>query len=636
MKHIPFFLRSMVIVIGLFDSASYPCSIVGYIGEQFCKDFIQAGLGRLEYRGYDSAGFACLNDQKELIIVKAEGKLEALKKKLKETPQDGMIGIGHTRWATHGEPSEVNAHPHTDGSKKFAVVHNGILENYFELKASLQKTGHVFVSETDTEVIPHLLQENANTHASMQEAIINTVQRLKGSFAFLAISPQMPDVILAARRTAPMAIGIGNNEMFIASDFLAFAGKTNQIVFVPDQSFALITKNGISLYAFDGTPLPVKVKTLDIAPDAYEKVGHEHFMIKEMYEQRKVIHAAVKYYKSLGSGVWKLLGITPEYARNLKSIHMFGCGTSWHAARIGQFFFEMITGIPAATHLASEFRYMPFFKPEDALFMAISQSGETADTLESLRMINLLGIPTVAITNIPTSTMAREACGYLPLKAGPEIAVASTKAFTTQITALYWFAHYLALEKGVITQEQMDQAERDLLYAADALEIVMDTYRAQMIQTFAKKYAQATRFMYLGRHIGYPFAMEGALKLKEITYIFAQGYPAGELKHGSIALVDTQTPTMMFSHQDPVIYQKLLANAQEVKARKGHIIAFAFEGQEELLKLADQSFIIPKVAPLLEPLVMSGLMQLFAYQVAKELGRDIDKPRNLAKAVTVE
>lgn len=325
-----------------------------------------------------------------------------------------------------------------------------------------------------------------------------------------------------------------------------------------------------------------------------------------------------------------------DYVRTLRSIHLFGCGTSWHAARIAQFFFEIIAGIPTATHLASEFRYMPFFPQHHSLFVGISQSGETADTLEALRLIKSYNTPVVAITNAPTSTMARESAGFLPLKAGPEIAVASTKAFTTQVTALYWLAHCVAIEKGVLPVDALEQAEKNLLHAADVLEQAIEKYRIDIITIYAKKYAQAKRFMYLGRHIGYPFAMEGALKLKEISYIFAQGYPAGELKHGSIALVDIETPSLIFSHQDPLIYAKLVANVQEVKARKGHVIAFAFEGQDELIKLADQAFVIPRVAPLLEPLAMAGLMQFFAYQIAKELGRDIDQPRNLAKAVTVE
>ena len=627
----------------LLDAPSYGCSIVGYIGNMLCKSFIETGLSRLEYRGYDSAGFACLTQpDNQLVVIKAEGQLIKLKEKLKKDPADGMIGIGHTRWATHGPATETNAHPHPDCQENIAVVHNGIIDNFFELKTHLIEAGHVFHSQTDTEVISHVLEDNVLQYDSLEKAMAATVHDLKGTYAFLAILGDHPDVIVAARKSSPICVGIGNNETFVASDFLAFAGKTNKVAFLPDETFAIITKNNVSLYAFDGTPLQLKIQTIDIAPEAYEKLGHEHFMLKEIYEQRNAIRAAVEYYKSLGTDIWKTIGISQDYAHNLKSIQLFGCGTSWHAARIAQFFFETICGIPVSVHLASEFRYMPFFKRENTLFIAISQSGETADTLRSFRLIKSNhavrsnNIPIMVLTNVPSSTMAREADGVLPLKAGPEIAVASTKAFTTQITALYWLAHALALEKGLITQEQMHQAEENLLYAADVLEEFIDKYRIDMINIFGKKYAQAKRFMYLGRHITYPFAMEGALKLKEISYIFAQGYPAGELKHGSIALVDLETPTILFSHLDPLIYQKLISNAQEVKARKGHLIVFAFEGQAELLKIADQAFILPRVAPLLEPLAMAGLMQFFAYQVAKELGRDIDKPRNLAKAVTVE
>ncbi|MCX5922602.1 MAG: glutamine--fructose-6-phosphate transaminase (isomerizing) [Candidatus Dependentiae bacterium] len=629
-------IRFFIILLLLSDRLSYPCSIVGYLGDNFCSAYIEQGLDRLEYRGYDSAGFACLNDNQDLVVLKAEGKLEKLKEKLKKDPIDGHVGIGHTRWATHGAATETNAHPQTGCGARVAVVHNGIIENHYQLREQLKAQGHVFKSETDTEVLPHLLEDCLDNNQTLKDAALELIGNLKGSFAFLALMTEQPDTILAVRKSSPMCVGLGTNEMFIASDFLGFAGKTNQVVFLPDESFALITKDSIELYNFDGQALPVVIKTLDITPTIYDKFQHEHYMLKEIYEQRNAIHAAVNHYKSLGDGVWEQLGISAEYARDLKSVHMFGCGTSWHAARIAQFFFEIICGVPAAAHLASEFRYMPFFTSPNCVYVAISQSGETADTLEALRMINLVNIPVVTLTNVPSSTMAREALGHLPLKAGPEIAVASTKAFTTQITALYWLAHYLALTKGIITQEEMTQAEQNLFEAADALQAVIDTYRLSIIQTHAKKYAQAKRFMYLGRHIGYPFAMEGALKLKEISYIFAQGYPAGELKHGSIALVDLETPTLIFSHLDPVIYQKLVSNAQEVKARKGHLIAFVFEGQEELIKIADQSFIIPRVAPLLEPLVMAGLMQFFAYQVAKELGHDIDKPRNLAKAVTVE
>lgn len=620
----------------MFPHSIYACSIVGYIGQTFCKSFIELGLSRLEYRGYDSAGFACLTpESNNLVIIKSEGKLGQLKEKLKKDPIDGFAGIGHTRWATHGPATEANAHPHADCAHKIAIVHNGIIDNYYDLKLELIAANHTFKSETDTEVIVHLLEEMLKSNRLCM-ALPKTFALLKGTFAVIGLLKDYPDTMIAARKGSPICIGIGNDEMYLASDFLAFAGKTNKVVFLPDNSYALITKESLCIYNFAGTALPIEIKTIDVAANSYDKFGHEHFMLKEIYEQRKAIKTAVAYYKSLGHDIWKQLGISIEVAKGLKSVQLFGCGTSWHAARIAQFFFETIAHVPTSTHLASEFRYMPFFERQNTLYVAISQSGETADTLEALRMCKSNNQPVVTLTNVTTSAMARDALGFLPLKAGPEIAVASTKAFTTQITALYWLAHYLAFEKGLISQIDLDQAEQNLLNAADVLESMIDMYDFEIIQKHAKKYAQAKRFMYLGRHIGYPFAMEGALKLKEISYIFAQGYPAGELKHGSIALVDVETPILLFSHMDPLIYQKLVANAQEVKARKGHLIVFAFEGQNELLKIADQAFIFPKVAPMLEPLAMAGLMQFFAYQIAKELGRDIDQPRNLAKAVTVE
>ncbi len=621
----------------LFSSSGDACSIVGYIGGKYCKEFVLKGLSRLEYRGYDSAGFACLTQpNNELLCIKAEGKLDQLKKKVLSESVDGYVGIGHTRWATHGAATEANAHPHVDCKNTLAIVHNGIIENFFSLKEQLVAQGHRFVSQTDTEVLAHVLEVELQKQLTLDAAIVDMVRKLKGAYAFIALMHDKPDTLIAVRKSSPLCIGLGDHENFIASDFLAFAGKTNKILFMPDESFAVVTKQAIALYDFKGNLLAQEIKTIDVSPATYEKFEHEHYMLKEIYEQTKVIKRMVDYYVNNEQEVWENLGISPEHIAQLKSVHLFGCGTSWHAARIGQFFFEILCGLPTSTSLASEFRYMPFFPKKNGLYVAISQSGETADTLEAIRLIKAHDLPVMTLTNVGSSTMVRETDGHLLLKAGPEIAVASTKAFTTQIASLYWLAHRIALAKGLITTERMAQAEQELKQAADVLEEAIERYKVDMVKTYAKKYSQAKRFMYLGRHVGYPFAMEGALKLKEISYIFAQGYPAGELKHGSIALVDLETPVVLFSHLDPVIYQKLVANAQEVKARKGHLIVFAFEGQDELIKLADQSFIIGRVAPLLEPLAMAGLMQFFAYSIAKELGCDIDKPRNLAKAVTVE
>lgn len=442
--------------------------------------------------------------------------------------------------------------------------------------------------------------------------------------------------MIAVRKRSPLCIGIGKDELFVASDPLAFAGRTKKVIYVPDETFVLMKAGGAELYSFSGKLLEPEVQELSIDWSDTEKRGHDHYMLKEIYEQKGVIASSVKYYQQLGNNLYKQMEVSKDQLKELLSIKLIGCGTSWHAARIAQFFFEEITKLPTSVHLASEFRQMSFFKDKNSIYIAISQSGETADTLEAVRMINGKGCITVALTNVPSSTMVREANGFLITHAGPEIAVASTKAFSTQVAVLFWLAHRIALDKGLITQRQLQAAEDDLLIAAEVLESTIENYRKEITNTLAKRYAQFNRAIFLGRHLSYPFALEAALKLKEISYIFAQGYPAGELKHGPIALIDAQTPVFLFSSLDPIIYQKLVANAQEVKARKGHIIAFAFEGQTELISLADCVFMIPKVHPLLGPLAMTGLMQFLSYAIAKELGCPIDKPRNLAKSVTVE
>lgn len=611
------------------------CSIVAYIGSQLCKDMILQGLSRLEYRGYDSAGFACFDPNAGLMALKRPGKLEELKLAAATFAHDGYVGIGHTRWATHGESNEANAHPHMNGDKSFVLVHNGIIENFYELKKELQQEGYIFLSQTDSEVIAHLFDRCYKQYQDLKDAALATVNKLHGACTFIGLHRDHPDTLVVARQRSPLCIGIAEDGMHIASDFLAFADKTNQIYFMPDRSIALVSKDTLAAYDYVGNELPIVTKEVQLQPSAYEKLDHQHYMLKEIYEQKDAITRTVEYYRSLGDDIWQTLGLTENSAQAIEHVNIFGCGTSWHAARIGQFFFEKVAKLPTSVHLASEFRYMEFFKVANDLSIAVSQSGETADTLELIRYFNGFGMHTVALTNVETSSMVRETRGALLTKAGPEIAVASTKAFSTQLTALYWLAHRFALLRGLITPEQMLQAEEALLHVADVLEQTIESYKLELIAA-GKFYAQAERTMFLGRHVTYSFAMEAALKLKEISYIFAQGYPAGELKHGSIALVDDKTPIILFSHQDPVIYQKLVGNIQEVKARKGHVVVFAFEGQDELLSLADRAFVVPRVAPMLEPLAFTGVMQFFAYQVALALGRDIDKPRNLAKAVTVE
>lgn len=613
------------------------CSVVGYIGKNLSKSFILEGLSRLEYRGYDSAGFACLSPEDcHLVYLKSQGLLKNLIDQSNKSAFDGYSGIGHTRWATHGPATMHNAHPQFDCDKTISVVHNGIIENHLELKEELTRAGHIFSSDTDTEVIAHGLEELLATTNTVKDAALALVKKLEGAYAFAAIMQEFPDHIIAVRKRSPLCIGIGDGEMFVASDQLAFAGKTKKVVFLPDQTIALVQKTGFELYSFDGKALVPEVQELTVDWTDTEKQGHEHFMLKEIYEQRTAIYGTIKYYKTLSASLYKQMGVTSEQLKSLKSLCLIGCGTSWHAARIAQFFFEQVCRIPTRAVLASEFRYMPFFHETDSLYIAISQSGETADTLEALRLVGQSTEATVALTNVPSSTLVREAGGFVLTQAGPEIAVASTKAFSTQVALLYYLAHRIAHEKGLISARKVSGAENDVLVAAEILESCVEQYKKEIIQHLAPRYAQYKKSIFLGRHISYPFAMEAALKLKEISYMFAQCYPAGELKHGPIALIDEETPIFMFSVLDPLIYQKLVTNAQEVKARNGHLVVFAFEGQHELIALANYAFVLPRVAPLLAPLAMTGLMQFFVYAIAKHLGRPIDKPRNLAKSVTVE
>ncbi len=612
------------------------CSVVGYIGKSYSREFILEGLARLEYRGYDSAGFACLNPtDKRLLYAKTEGKLSNLVSALEEKPIDGFSGIGHTRWSTHGASSKLNAHPHFDCNKKISIVHNGIIENYHELKQSLQDS-HTFYSETDTEIIAHLFEAAIPAHKTFKSAVVDLVSHLDGAYAFIALLQDRPDTMVLVRKRSPLCIGVGDGEMFVASDMLAFAGKTNKVIFLPDESFAFVHKDMIELYRFDGTPIPIQVQEVDMSWDSYGKSGHEHYMLKEIYEQKVAIQNTVNFLHTIHNRVWDDLGVTAQHIKDMNSINLVACGTSWHAARIAQFFFEEIAMLECKVHLASEFRHKQLFTHDKSMYVAVSQSGETADTLEAIRLINSLELPTVALTNVASSTLVRESGGFLLTHAGREIAVASTKAFSTQVAALYWLAHRIALEKGIITLAQMKHAQEDLLVVAEILENGIETYKLDIVTHLAKKYAQYQKTIFLGRHLSYPFALEAALKLQEITYIFASSYPAGELKHGPLALIDGSMPVFIFSHQDPVIYQKMVSNTQEVKARGGHTIIFAFEGQDQLIALADTVFIIPRVKPLLGPLAMTGLMQYFFYTIAKELGRPIDKPRNLAKSVTVE
>lgn len=613
------------------------CGLVAYVGKNWSRDHILKGLSRLEYRGYDSAGFACLNpSNQQLVYLKTVGHLQNLVHEFEQTPIDGHVGIGHTRWSTHGVASQENAHPQFDCNKKISIAHNGIIENYLELKHELLQQGHVFYSQTDTEVVAHLLESLLTSIHNLPFLFSQLVSRLEGAYALVCILQEFPDTLVVVRKGSPICIGIGTDEMFIASDILAFSESAQEVVYLPERSFAIVKKNELTLYDFNGSILPIHKQSIPHTLIDNEKKGYDHFMLKEIYEQKNAIYATINFFTNLQNDIWHQVGITPEQAQQLDSINIIGCGTSWHAARIAQFFFERVCLIPTRVMLASEFRYMSFFPEKNSLYIAISQSGETADTLEAVRLINSMNLPTLALTNVASSTIVREAQGFLLTHAGQEVAVASTKAFSTQLAALYWFAHKIALKKGIITPLQMHAAQEELFVVAEILENSIELYRQAIVDQDAAFYADFKRFIFLGRNVSYPFALEASLKLKEISYIFAQCYPAGELKHGPIALIDEQTPIFLFSTLDPLIYQKLLSNAQEVKARKGHLVAFAFEGQDALIECADRVYILPRVNPLLGPLAMTGVMQFLIYQIARFLGCPIDKPRNLAKSVTVE
>lgn len=627
------------------------CGIVGYVGSGMSKTHVLDGLARLEYRGYDAGGFACIDiaDQR-LRLIKSLGTVDRLACAVNQSAFDGYTGIGHTRWATHGAAGEVtNAHPHTDCTEKISIVHNGIIENYRQLKESLSGTGHIFKSGTDTEIAAHLLEEllSSSPETAYREAFFAFVQKLEGAFALVCLVQDLSDMLIAIRKRSPLCVGIGSSETFIASDPLAFAGKTRTVLYMPDESIAFVGKNSVELFDFHGNKIPQKTDVYDVPSSNLEKGPHEHFMLKEIYEQKRVIGDTLFSLKNripLASGYTPARSAQAGLKSGLKNIdlkaieavHLIGCGTSRHAGLIGQFFFERIAGIKTHVHLASEFRYNTFFPEKNSLFIAVSQSGETADTLEAMRMVKTYKLPTVALTNVESSSMMREADGFVITKAGPEIAVASTKAFTAQLTALFWLAHVIAYEKKLISAIQLESAENDLLIAAEILENTLELYKDRITKIDAPHYAQFKHFIFLGRNISYPLALEAALKLKEISYLFTDACPAGELKHGSLALIDANTPVFLFSCRDAVIYQKIISNAQEIKSRHGHLVVFAFEDQHELITLADTAYIFPNVNPLLGPLAMAGLVQFFCYHIATILNRPIDKPRNLAKSVTVE
>jgi glucosamine--fructose-6-phosphate aminotransferase (isomerizing) len=616
------------------------CGIVGYVGKREAVPIILDGLRRLEYRGYDSAGIAVLDGGSQLLVRRASGKLRNLEEAIRIDPLGGRQGIGHTRWATHGRPTEENAHPHRDCTGNLVVVHNGIIENYLALKEQLLREGHHFLTETDTEVIAHLVEKYFD--GSLDGAVRAAARQLKGVFAIAAMSASDPGKIVAARMGPPAVIGLGEGEYFVASDVPAILSHTRDVFFLADGDLATITEDGVRLSDFEGQPVKRQITHVLWDPIMAEKGGYKHFMLKEIYEQPRAVRDTVVGRVELETGRVFLdeMGISPQEFAAFREVKIIACGTSWHAAQAGKFMIEKMARLPVEVDYASEFRYRdPIVGPE-ALVIVISQSGETADTLAAQREAKQKGAKTLAICNVPGSMVAREAAGTVYTHAGPEIGVASTKAFTTQLAALYLIALYLGRERGVITAEEGRHYAQELLGIPAKLEAVLS--QDDFLQDLGKKYFKAADFLFLGRGIGFPIALEGALKLKEISYIHAEGYPAGEMKHGPIALIDEEMPVVVVAARDPqappskVLYEKTLSNIQEVKARQGIVIAVSTQGDAEIARVADHVIEVPPADELLLPILEIVPLQLLAYHIAVRRGCDVDQPRNLAKSVTVE
>ncbi|MGD0893968.1 MAG: glutamine--fructose-6-phosphate transaminase (isomerizing) [Terracidiphilus sp.] len=626
------------------------CGIVGYVGPKKVVPVIIEGLRRLEYRGYDSAGIAVGRPSSSTLEVRrAKGKLVNLEEVLREHPLDGTFGIGHTRWATHGRPTEENAHPHRDCSGRIVVVHNGIVENYLDLKRELTEKGHKFVTETDTEIIAHLIEQVQNDAEAAGEPILlevavrRAVKRLTGAFALGVLSAAEPDKIVVARFGPPVVIGVGEGESFVASDVPGILHHTRNIYFLADGDMAILTLAGVALTDFEGKPIHREITRIQWDPIQAEKGGYKHFMLKEIWEQPRAITDTTLGRVSLDSGKVFLgeMKIPDDELASASSINIAACGTSWHAALAGKYMIERLARLPVDVDYASEYRYRNPIPDRNALGLLITQSGETADTLAAQREMIALGSKTVAICNVVDAMVAREAHGAIYTHAGPEIGVASTKAFTAQLTALFLLALKLGQLRGRIDPAQSVQLIEQLSRIPGKIEEILRSRSAQCEQ-LAAGFSNARDFLYLGRGIHFPIALEGALKLKEISYIHAEGYPAGEMKHGPNALIDETLPVVVLvtrDEHDPASklrYEKTLSNIQEVTARSGRVIAVATEGDSVIGSLVEQVIFIPPAIEMLSPLIEIVPLQLLAYYIAVRRGCDVDQPRNLAKSVTVE
>jgi glucosamine--fructose-6-phosphate aminotransferase (isomerizing) len=611
------------------------CGIVGFVGKRNAVEIIVDGLKRLEYRGYDSAGVAVL-EAGVLRVRRAPGRLQALEAVLREQPVSGAIGIGHTRWATHGRPSEENAHPHTDCSGSLVVVHNGILENYVELKEALAAAGHTFRSETDTEVLAHLIEQHLTTMGSLETAVRAALREVRGSYAVGVVTAAAPDRLVVAKQGAgSVVLGLGRGEMFVASDIPALLAHTRDIIILEDDELAVVTADRAAVSTLDGRPVQREPVRIQWDPLMAEKGGYRHFMLKEIYEQPRAITDTFRGQLAAETGdvVLADVNLSTAAVQAIQRVVLVACGTSWHAAMLTRAMIERLAGLPAEVDLASEFRYRDAVVGPETLIVAISQSGETADTIGAVKAAKLKGCPSLAITNAVGSALARESTGLIQMHAGPEIGVASTKAFSTMIVAGYLLGLWLGRRRGVLSPEETKKRLHDLVEIPRLVEQTLELDGA--MADLARHLSGARDVLYLGRGLQYPIALEGALKLKEISYIHAEGYAGGEMKHGPIALIADRLPVVALAPRDSS-YDRMLGNVEEVRARDGMLIAITHPNDRAVAAKAEHVIEVPPTAELLSPLVTVVPLQLLAYHIAVRRGCDVDQPRNLAKSVTVE
>ncbi len=618
------------------------CGIVGYVGNKQVVPVILDGLRKLEYRGYDSAGIAVVDEAHTLDIRRAEGKLRNLEEAIRLKPLDGTYGIGHTRWATHGRPTEENAHPHRDCTGQVVVVHNGIIENYLQLKDRLRTHDHLFVTETDTEVIAHLIEEYLKEEGTLEAAVRRTVHDLRGIFALSIISTEEADTIISVRQGPPVVIGLGDGEYFVASDVPPILQHTRDIFFLGDGEIAVLTKDAVRVTDFDGNSVEPVQQRITWDPIMAEKGGFKHFMLKEIYEQPRAVRDTVQGRVSLDTGRIYLdeMDITETDFRAFDRVMIAACGTSWHAGLAGKYMIEQLARVAVEVDYASEFRYRNPVVDDKTLLIVISQSGETADTIAALREAKERGAKVLAICNVQGSMITRESDGTILTHAGPEIGVASTKAFTSQMVALYIFALYFGQLRGALSSEEARAHAQQLAELPVKIENLLS--ESDEIEELAKEFFRSQDFLYLGRGINFTVALEGALKLKEISYIHAEGYPAGEMKHGPNALIDERLPVVVINTREDgnkaseVRYEKTHSNIVEVKAREGVVVSVLTEGDEMSSMVSDHTIEIPASSDLLSPILAVIPLQLLAYHIAVRRGCDVDQPRNLAKSVTVE